>query len=235
MHSVVRVAIFIGVLLALAIALFLPKLQGARGAAQLTRCNNNLKQIGSALNAYHANYGCFPPMAIADTQGRPLLSWRVLLLPLLGEDALYRRFNPDEPWDSPHNAPLGARTPAVFLCPFDPDIKAGMTSYVAVTGPETLFPPDGVARQSEIRDGASLTVALVEIGANTTPWTKPEDLTFEVATCGLASLRSPRDWGARHVLFADGQPRILSNATTPAVWRALLTIKGAEAIDEDDF
>jgi hypothetical protein len=233
MRTFVRVAIA-SVLLAFLIALFLPKVQGARGAAQLSRCNNNLKQIGIALNAYHAAHRCFPPSAVAGEQGQPLLSWRVLLLPHLGEGALYQQFHLDEPWNSPHNAPLGARTPAVFVCPFDPDIKAGMTSYVAVTGRETMFPPDGVVRQSDIRDGTSLTVALLELGANTIPWTKPEDLPFEAAG-GLESLRSPRDWGARHVLFADGRPRIMSNATRPAVWRALLTIRGGEVVGEDEF
>jgi len=46
---------------------------------------NNLKAIGLALHRYHDDYSMFPPAFIADENGRPMHSWRVLLLPHLAE------------------------------------------------------------------------------------------------------------------------------------------------------
>ena len=45
----------------------------------------------------------FPPRAILDKNGKPLLSWRAQMLPNLEEIALYEQFHLDEPWDSQHN------------------------------------------------------------------------------------------------------------------------------------
>ena len=76
----------------------------------------NLRRIGAAMRAYHDAHGRFPPAARRDAAGRPLLSWRVLILPHLGpeEAALYREFKLDEPWDGDHNRRLLARMPKVY-------------------------------------------------------------------------------------------------------------------------
>ena len=74
-------------------------------------CTNNLKQIALAMHNYAADNNTFPPAATFDTDGKPLLSWRMLILPYLDEDSLYRQFHLDEPWDSPHNKPLIAQIP----------------------------------------------------------------------------------------------------------------------------
>ena len=55
------------------------------------------------MNNYEAQHGCFPPAYSVDKDGRPLHSWRVLLLPYLDEEELYKQLRLDEPWDSPHN------------------------------------------------------------------------------------------------------------------------------------
>ena len=47
-----------------------------------------MKQIGVALHNYHDAHGCFPPAYIADANGRPMHSWRILLLAFLSESAL---------------------------------------------------------------------------------------------------------------------------------------------------
>ena len=81
---------------------------------------NNLKQIGLAFHNYVRTNDSFPAMATYGPDGLPTLSWRVALLPYLGEEALYRQFRQDEPWDSPHNKALAARMPAVFETPVSP-------------------------------------------------------------------------------------------------------------------
>src|ERR1700676_3675353 len=107
-------------IIAVLIALLLPAVQAAREAARRAQCVNNLKQIGLAMHNYHSTYDCFPPAVTADDQGRPLLSWRVLILPYLEEAPLYAQFHLDEPWDSPHNLPLASKMPRVYTCPSDP-------------------------------------------------------------------------------------------------------------------
>jgi len=45
---------------------------------------------------------------------RPNLSWRVHLLPYIGEAALYHQFHLDEAWNSPHHLPLLDQMPEIF-------------------------------------------------------------------------------------------------------------------------
>src|SRR5437588_6801844 len=101
------------------VALLLPAVQAAREAARRAQCTNNLKQIGLAMHNYHSSNNCFPPAFTTDRDGKPLLSWRVLLLPYLECSSLYANFHLDEPWDSPHNRPLVNQMPSVFACPSD--------------------------------------------------------------------------------------------------------------------
>ena len=109
-------------------------------------CMENLRQIGIALQAYHDNYQCFPPAYIADDRGRPMHSWRVLLLPFLDQRDLYAEYRFDEPWDGPHNSKLHDRVVANYRCPGGRDDPTSPnetdTCYVVVVGPHTAFPGD---------------------------------------------------------------------------------------------
>jgi hypothetical protein len=111
----------------------LPPLQDARTAAGRAQSSNNLKQIMLAMHMYHDEHQAFPPQAIRSKEGKPLLSWRVALLPYLGENALYKEFRLNEPWDSAHNRPLVEKMPPSFASPHLGDaLRAkGMTSYLA--------------------------------------------------------------------------------------------------------
>ena len=116
----------LGLLGCLAIlALALPVVRSARESARLSHCKDNLRQIGLALQGYHNAFGCFPPAAVTDKQGKPLLSWRVAILPYLGSKERYSRFHLDEPWDSPHNLALLNDRPDVYACPSDQDPNRG--------------------------------------------------------------------------------------------------------------
>ena len=73
----------------------------ARQSAIRSQCVNNEKQIGLAIHNYIASHGSFPPAYTQDNAGKPLLSWRVLILPYIEQDALFKEFHLDEAWDSP--------------------------------------------------------------------------------------------------------------------------------------
>jgi len=80
--------------------------------------------LSLALTNYQSSYGCFPPAFIADSQGRPMHSWRVLILPYLDRADLYGRYSFDEPWDGPNNIKLLDEMPRVFACPsHSPDAR----------------------------------------------------------------------------------------------------------------
>ena len=176
-------------------------------------------QIGRALHEYHEVQGHLPAPALADRDGKPLLSWRVAILPQLGYQSLYERFHLDEPWDSPHNLALLREMPKEFACPGGPGRRAGQTGYLVVVGPKTEvgsvntpFEPTRGADFSEFFDGTSNTALVIETDA-LVPWTKPEDLRW---TPGgpLPRLASPHAGGA-HVLFADGSARFLKSSIAP--------------------
>ena len=99
--------LIIVVLAGLVVALLLPAVQRSTGGGFRPRCQNNLKQIGLSLHNYHEEYGSIPPAYVIDQDGRPLYSWRVLILPFVDQAPLYNKLHLDEPWDSPHNRQIG--------------------------------------------------------------------------------------------------------------------------------
>ena len=72
------------------------------------------------MHNYHDTYGTFPPAATTDGADKPLLSWRVAILPFLEQQPLYEQFHLDEPWDSPHNKTLIEQMPQVYAIPGSP-------------------------------------------------------------------------------------------------------------------
>jgi hypothetical protein len=129
------------------------------------------------MHKYHDSHGSFPAAAIKGANGNLLLSWRVALLPFLGQAELYSEFKLDEPWDSAHNLAITERMPAVFDSPGVANKAPNETLYQVFTGPDTLFPDSGGVRLQDIRDGASHTLLIVE-GGTAVPWTKPVDLPY---------------------------------------------------------
>lgn len=203
-------------------------------------CCSNLKQIALALHDYEQDFGRLPPAAVVDGAGRPLLSWRVAILPYVGAGALHAEFRLNEPWDSPHNLKLLGAMPDAFGCPSEKARKSGMTGYRVVVGPRTPFPPDfrPVSTAADFPDGAGKTAAVVE-SPRLVPWTKPDEIPF-------ASVHSRDALGSRHVrdgksrgnlfaAFADGSVRFLHDSVHPRVLRALTTRNGNEKVRDDDF
>ena len=219
------------VLIPIMIALLLPAVQAAREAARRAQCTNHLKQIGLALHNSDSTHGHYPAPAIRDKDGKPLLSWRVAILPELGQDALYKEFHLDEPWDSDHNKALLSRMPDVFACPSDPANPTptnGMTAYRGFTGPGTLFEgPEGTTIRS-VTDGTVVTVAVVE-STEAVPWTRPDDFPIEPGgPLPPVGSKHPRGFNA---LFVDGSVKFLRSDAAPDVLRALATRNGGEAVE----
>ena len=193
-----------------------------------------MAQIGVALHNYHAIFRSFPPVAVYDTQGQPLLSWRVLILPFLDGQKLYEQFHLDEPWDSPHNLPLAAQMPDQFRCPSDRSSKPNATNYLAISGEGTFFPPHGIVTTEDVKDGTAMTAMVGEIRSSTVVWTKPEDVVLDdnfVAPGPFSSAHVDR----LHFLFGDGTNRFIRDTTDPKTIRALMTISGGEPVDMRDF
>ena len=162
--------------------LMLPGVESPREAARSMTCRNQLKHIALALHNYHQVYGCFPPACVADKGGKPMYSWRVLILPYLGLESLYKQYDFNEPWDGPNNRRLlGIRT-KMYVCPSDRKANepgATVTSYIAVVGSNAAF--DG-KKSRTLADVDSRTIMLVETADAGIGWTEPKDLDIDAIT-----------------------------------------------------
>jgi prepilin-type processing-associated H-X9-DG protein len=163
---------------------------------------------------------------------KPLLSWRVALLPHLGYEPLYEKFRFDEAWDSPHNKPLLAQMPEVYVPVIAKDVPKHTTYYQVFTGPGALFDGDSGPTLRSIRDGAANTITVVE-SAKPVPWTKPEDVSIDWEK-PLPTLGGLFNDGF-HALFADGSVRFLRRTLNPSVLRAAITSNGGEFLGGDAF
>ena len=202
-------------------------LERARGAARRTRSMSNMKQILLVLHNYNARYKHFPAPASSSPDGKPLLSWRVHILPYLGQQTLYDQFHLDEPWDSSHNKSLIPKMPAVLLSPFA-KTAAGLTTYLVPVGDGALYAsPKDQPRFNDVRDGLSNTIMLVEVDdAHAVVWTRPDDLAFDPKDPkrGIGNIAGdgfPAGMG-------DGSVRLLPKTIDPKTLRASITRAGGE-------
>lgn len=211
------------------IALLLPAVQAARAAARRNTAINNMKQLNLSLLNYESAYGAFPPRATFDDDGKPLLSWRVHLLPFLEQNELYEQFHLDEPWDSDHNKTLIAKMPEIFRDPVSQHaVTDGKSNYLGVLGEGMFFESVGEGRTFEmIEDGLSRSIALVQVDdAHAETWTKPADWSPDAQNnlLGLGGLHLNIFLAS----FCDGSVQAISNAVDGDEFQAFLTINGGE-------
>jgi prepilin-type processing-associated H-X9-DG protein len=216
------------------IALLLPAVQSAREAARRTQCTNNFKQIGLAMHNYLSANGGFPKPAITDKDGKPLLSWRVAILPYIEQQALYNKFKLDEPWDSPHNKALINEMPPTYVCPSRTNVAPGSTTYQVFVGPGALFEEGKTTRIQNVTDGTSNTLMVIEAN-RAVPWTKPDDLKFDPnAAPSLLGAWSNHP-GGFDALFADGSVRFIKFSVSPQVIKCLITRSSGEVVSADQY
>ncbi len=210
------------------IALLLPAVNAAREAARRNAALNNLRQLSLAMHNHHGAKRAFPAAASYDKDGKPLLSWRVHLLPYMEEQNLYKQFHLDEPWDSEHNRTLIDKMPAVYRNPNNNSTSE--TNFLAVTGKGLIFDGKTGISIDDIKDGTSNTIMLVEADLDqSVVWTKPADLAFDPAhpLHGLANFRAG---GGFLAAFADGHVQYISGGIDEDDLKALFTRGGGEIV-----
>jgi Protein of unknown function (DUF1559) len=220
---------------------------GFQEAAHRIRSTNNLKEIGLAIHNYNDWHGERPHNSYAP-DGKPLLSWRVHILPFVEEEALYSRFRLDEPWDSPANRQLLREMPRVYARPMDKPEKRGIkTHYRGFSSSGAVFErrpgdvpsqcvrflgrtvyPENPFRLDLLQDGSSNTILVVEAW-DPVEWTKPDDLDASPAQPfpKMGGFRWKNNFQA---VLADGAVRQLKLDTPEATLRALVTHSGNEPL-----
>lgn len=215
----------------------------------------NLKKMAFAMHRYaDANKPFLPPSALINKEGKETLSWRVLILPYLGESALYEQFKLSEPWDSEHNKRLLSKMPKVFAPPGVKTRQPFSTFYQVFVSPKPKDRRKGAenngVQKGEVQaafvrgqpqlypahfpDGLANTILIVE-GGKAVPWTKPEDLPYE------ADKPLPELGGlfpdVFHSSFADGKVHTLPKIMIESGLRSLVTSNGLDymILDQNEF
>jgi hypothetical protein len=186
---------------------------------------NKVKNIATALLAYHKDKGKFPPAATLSKEGKPLLSWRVQILPYLGHNFLYKQFRQNEPWDSEHNKKFIRRIPPSFRETQD-DLNKGTTPFQAPVGIATLFNPGGTGTNSiQIINELSNTIMLVKVPEDKTAiWTKPEDWEIDISLPAKDLLKG----FSNAIVFAcaDGEVKAIPLKEAEEKIKSMLVIDG---------
>ena len=188
---------------------------------------DDLAKIGAAIKAYEKATGTLPPAYIADKNGKPLLSWRVAILPYLaGQGLLYERFHLDEPWDSPHNEGTCQEDAACLCAQERPSRWQDDVSVQFEATKRSSSGKQGI-RLNQITDGLSSTIMLVEVNeAKAVDWTKPEDYAYDekAPAAGLET----RGGGSPGVLFCNGDAHPMHNVDNKTLL-AMFTRAGGES------
>lgn len=218
----------------------------------LTGAGLELQEVADALERYRRDHGHYPTPAISQ-DGKPLLSWRVAILPYLrkrgdgysddygfGEPEeegtyadLYERFHLDEPWDSTHNRALLSQLPGPYRPVRFPYYHwhNRKTGVMLVVGDTALTPPTGHATPKAAKDGPGMTILAVQRDhpEDAVYWSKPADLTWK-KNGDLPRLDPITGFGFLAIM-ADGRVRVVPGRTPAKVIRALVSPAGREKLD----
>ena len=209
---------------------FVKEIAASQEAAARREKTMPLRELGLALHNYHDIYGGFPSYCAPkdSREENKGLSWRVYLLPLIGESVLYEEFRLDEPWDSEHNKTLIEKMPRIFAC--DGVEKPGHTSYHVFTGESTPFGGAEPIAIADITDGTSNTIMVVQAGPDKADiWTKPSGIEFnpEDPKAALGKLTE-----TFLILLCDGSARDLSAEIDDAILNRLIQHADGEVVGD---
>lgn len=199
----------------------------------------NIQKIIDALNAYHDAHGTFPPAYFADDKGKPEHSWRVMILPELGRQDLYREYRFDQPWDSAQNLSVTAQMPDVYRSYGDSQTQLNNTTrFAAVVGKRTVFPYDKSVSRSKILDDPASVLTIVEVQSIGFDWTDPtEDYDVDSPQGTMVILNKPTTSGTSrsnltgNVGMLNGDTYHFGDATAIPFLRATSTRSGGEPVD----
>jgi hypothetical protein len=187
-----------------------------------------------AVANYESANGHYPPAYVLGPDGRPWHSWRVLILPYIEGHDVYRGYDFNEPWDGPNNRRLIGRMPRLYQFHNRPREGQTTTNYLAVVGPDTMWPGAEKRLRKDVAGNHSTTLLVVENRGLDVVWTEPRDLNvgtmpFEVNhPHGLSSwYKTP---GAA---MADGSVVTIPLGSDPAALRAAVTAVGPKALSLD--
>jgi len=219
----------------LVVELMKPAVGAAQAAAKRMQCTNHLTMIGLAIHNYYDVYNGLPPLYTVDADGKPLHSWRVLILPFIEEMELYDKIRLDEPWDSTHNKQFHNAVVAVYSCPDNTACKPGKAcTYSAIAG-QGFVPAKAGSRIGHtfaaITDGTSNTLAVVEV-KEPFCWMDPTaDITLDELAKGINAGRAGSfHSGGCNAAFFDGSVRFIADIVDKGVLRALGDPKSGKAV-----
>ncbi len=232
--------------------LLLPQQNHHANASRRTQCKNNLKQIALGMHYYHDIAGRFPPAAARTVNPASPLpsSWRVALLPFMEQTHLFESYDHERSWDSSENLPIASRRIEQYLCPSQPESERHneasqfFTSYVVPVGQHSVFARDGKPAHalSEIKDGSSNSLLVMEACGTRIVWTNPQDINVDSTQIGVnlpgnepglsAGILSSYHTAGANAALADGSVRFISADTDPTILKALLTVDGGEKVGE---
>ncbi len=193
-----------------------PQVSNPARAPEKTAARNKLRQIGIAIQSLTAEPG---KHFMATAGGRPDgLSWRVLLLPEIGQLPLFRQFKLEEPWNSEHNLKVlkDNGMPSIYTAERSTpgDDRERKTYLQLFTGPGTCFPtPDARLKMNALARGPSNTWLMAE-AMTSIEWTRPDEL--QVKDGQLPALGGVYA-GDFFVLCADGNSHYVYANQFPAV------------------
>ena len=203
-----------------------------QGSPQQADCINRIKNIGLALYSYREANGSLPPAWTVDKEGRPLHSWRVLLLPYMDQMDLYKKIRLNEPWDSEYNRQFHSASESNYFCPLwrpgenrRPQDSENYSCYSVVVGEKTLF-PEQRSVNPDMNDNTSQTILLVE---RLVPvcWMDPNhEITYEDAIRGInTSIQGPGSVhpGGCHAILVNTLFQNIPETIDPVSWQKMLT------------
>jgi hypothetical protein len=198
------------------------------------QCQENLRRLAQAMLHCEDVVGTVPPPASTDWHGHVIHSWRVVVLPFLDAGETYAGYDFSLPWNSPKNQALLKNMPAEFHCPDDTRAGETETSYVRVTGPQTVGEsPDGYLEMHNITDGPANTILLVETAHSGINWLDPNDITLdEFLRRANRPGFSPHE-GGFWAAFCDGSVRFIHTPIDPEILRRLVIRNDGKPVDLD--
>lgn len=194
-------------------------------------CSKKIHAIAKAIQGYKDEHGSFPPAFTQDDSGRRLHSWRTLILPYLGENALYDKMDLSQPWDSEVNRTARETMVDAYQCTCELGSNT-LTSYFAVIFDGGIMTGPSQTKPEQMTDGLDNTILIVEgPPGKSISWIEPNDLSLREFLEFEWGSKMSHHVGGTHVTMADGKTFFITSSIDKQTLRAMLTASGGEPVD----